>query len=160
MHGNALKYWDFYQGNVKRRRGERRPPEKGNSAETLKLRGASVSPTNRPHDGSQCRDCTNHSQHQKTHHQEKRGPHIVEDNMVHLIALLCRSVSIGCATRSYKAKETLDHALSANDDNRGSALSTPVSSHDPYLAQRHPQGILQDVAYRIALSRPSVCERT
>ena len=95
MHANALKYWDFYRGKVKET-GSERPGEKASSAEILELSGSSVSPTDRPHYCPQCCDCTNHGQHQKTHHQEKRGPHIVEDNMIHLIALLCRSVYRVC----------------------------------------------------------------
>jgi hypothetical protein len=73
---------------------------------------------------------------------------------------LLRSASIGCATRSYKTRETSDHALSATCGSRGSVLSTLASYLDPRLPQTSPQGILRGVVYRVALSRPSVIERT
>ena len=58
------------------------------SAEILELGRPSVSPTYRPHHCPQRRDRANHRQHQKTQHEEERSPHIVEDDIVHFIALL------------------------------------------------------------------------
>lgn len=82
--------------------------------------------------------------------------------MVHFIALLApiNILSIGCATRRYKAREISDHALSATGGNTGSVSSIPASSLDPRLPLTSPQGISRGVVYRLALSRPSVFKRT
>lgn len=64
--------------------------------------------------------------------------------------------SIVCATRSYRSKETSDHASSANAHNRGSVWSIPAFSRNPRIHPTFPHEILQDVPYKIALFRPSV----
>jgi hypothetical protein len=82
----------------------------------------------------------------------------LEDDMVHLYCPPFRSVSSGCANRSYKATESLDHAWSATVYNRGSVLSKPASCCGPSIPFPPPQGMLRGVACRIPRSRPSVFE--
>lgn len=62
--------------------------EEGASSRILELGRSSIGPPDGAHHRSECRNRTNHRQHQKTHHQKERRPHILEDDMVHCIALL------------------------------------------------------------------------